>query len=505
MWNSSIRQGEQNTCLFKVLALAVSLSLLAGSSVAEENQADAFGQFYLERRESLQGVTDLPREERLVLLREIEEAAEQASGSPYHGSALFWVAQQYSSSGSHTSATRLFRNIAESPEFHKDLSSMARMELGRSLLEEGRIQEAEAFWFKTLNNPNEDLRVRSNAIGNLQSMYLSTKNWPELQKVSKRALELDIGETPVSYENFARAASRQNDFELAERYYSKLLSEYPEYRSENRMIYINKAEVTCRYENDKSQLGYLESMTEICDEYEKRAADRGELFAEVYAELSQIGMGYAHHESLCQERMREPDIAKQAAQKRALKLFERAIEGFKELPDEIKGNIPFDGCVTTSYFESVEILEDQGRLSEAIRILEEFLREFADIDPDMLRMAQNRLTHLLRGSLTDDSLESFVLTDSEEEETTDIAFFVEEDSEQEGVTSETADRPVSREELDTKARGSLLPSERGGMSMMLRGLLFSFFLLMLVVVAWGWRRRASRHEQPSSKGRTEHE
>ena len=111
MWNSSIRQGEQNTCLFKVLALAVSLSLLAGSSVAEENQADAFGQFYLERRESLQGVTDLPREERLVLLREIEEAAEQASGSPYHGSALFWVAQQYSSSGSHTSATRLFRNM----------------------------------------------------------------------------------------------------------------------------------------------------------------------------------------------------------------------------------------------------------------------------------------------------------------------------------------------------------------------------------------------------------
>ena len=36
MWNSSIRQGEQNTCLFKVLALAVSLSLLAGSSVAEK-------------------------------------------------------------------------------------------------------------------------------------------------------------------------------------------------------------------------------------------------------------------------------------------------------------------------------------------------------------------------------------------------------------------------------------------------------------------------------------
>ena len=128
------------------------------------------------------------------------------------------MAQQYSSSGSHTSATRLFRNIAESPEFHKDLSSMARMELGRSLLEEGRIQEAEAFWFKTLNNPNEDLRVRSNAIGNLQSMYLSTKNWPELQKVSK-ALELDIGETGI-YENFVRAARRQNDFELAERYYS---------------------------------------------------------------------------------------------------------------------------------------------------------------------------------------------------------------------------------------------------------------------------------------------
>ncbi len=225
--------------------------------------------------------------------------------------------------------------------------------------------------------------------------FMTNGDWASVFEVAQYELDNHLAENVAALsETVARSARRTGDFVTAERYYKKLLEEFPDYRAKNRMLYVEKALITVRFEGDRYQVGYLEGMEAKAREYEKIAKSEGTVFAEVYAEYIGLATSYMTLENYCRINGVDMSLSAEEVSSRALRLFRDGLDGLRNLPLELRANIEYMSSMYNAVDGIASICAAQGSQEEAVRVLESFLATLDDADPSLKKSIQRRVQSL---------------------------------------------------------------------------------------------------------------
>ncbi len=380
--------------LMRALFELILVLMVTAGLAAEKDTVDAFGRFYLQARKSYYDAQDAPSEERLAILAQVKREGDMSTESPYREGALVWVAQEYSTNGRTGEAIVMLAAIREAT-LSPNIRDVAAFELGLAYSRAGKPLKAEKTWQQMLNDTKAG-QLRSMAAEHLRSSQMVRGEWEAARRTAELELSTGLGSPPVLYETMARCCRRAGSYKEAERYYRRLLDEYPDYRPKNRMIYLDKAAATCKYEGCRESIPYLEEMEAIVARYEEYAQAHNLRFAEVCQEHYNLGNGYWVAASAYRQRKEAMPIPDEETLERALKHYFSAIEGLKELLPETKSNIAFESVVDGCYRSAASILAEMDKTTEAQKLLEELLRLYPDIDPARLASAQDQLNALFK-------------------------------------------------------------------------------------------------------------
>ena len=379
--------------LMLVALLCLSTSVIGEIAASKQHPHDAntddpFGQSYLQLRETFYAAEDAPVAERLKILAEIEKEARLAGGSGFASSALIWVGQEYSTNGQPSRAIQVLKHVLSGKELPDQMRGVAQFELGLALSRADNGAAADEVWASILSDKTLN-QIHLLAAEQLRSARLLRKDSKGAHEIATYELKNNLGSPPILLETSARCARDLKQFEDAQRDYQRILDEYPDFRPKNRMIYIEKAALTCKYKGIREQVGYLEEMSAVAEKY----ADSAEAFQEYY----NIGLSYAVCAKSYSNRREAMPISEDEALSRALKAHIAAIEGIKNLPKAQRKNIEFEAVISGAYLSATELLVQMGREGEAMRLSEELLRLYPDLEPQRLAMVQRRLQCLLIG------------------------------------------------------------------------------------------------------------
>lgn len=369
---------------------------------------DALSHFYLQQKKFYQTQGDgLPPEEKRSILNEVAKEITRFPNSAYAKGARFWVAQEYSTLGDVDTAIDHFEVLVQDQESSPAGRQMAQLELGLAYSRKERFSDAERVWLELANDPHVNHRLKQTAVDKVRVVRMRQGKWKEVAEIVEYQLQNDLGSKPVLLESAARAARRSGDYEPAEKYYRQLLAEHPQYRSRNRMLYIEKAAVSSRYHDVRTHIDYLREMEQASRLFAEEAAQADTYYAEVYQEYSNMAQLYLGVPGAYKQRNQLSPLSEQEAQRKALGLFMDAIEGVKQLPEELRKNIEFDSVVQGSYMTAAQLLVLMEKTDTARQLLEEYLRLYAnDLDSDRLLAGQRMLHTLMWGNYEPDILDA---------------------------------------------------------------------------------------------------
>ena len=178
---------------------------------------------------------------------------------------------------------------------------------------------------------------------------------------------------PLLYKTIARSYRVSEDYKNAQEYYQKILTECPDYKPLNKMIPIEKATLTCKHENNRYRIEYLDDMIEVIKRYEKSTLEEDIACKEVYLEYCDLAHSYSAANSAYESKNEKLPITYQQCLDRSLLYFQKGTEGIKAYLKADDNDIRLITTFYNSYLSMAQLLIETQRENEAIALLEDLL------------------------------------------------------------------------------------------------------------------------------------
>jgi len=375
----------------------LALIAFAPASIQGQFEPDGFGAFYLKAKEAYKKGSDtLPIEEKLAILNEIERQAESFPGSPWTGGALIWVGKNYRTLAQPLRAVSIFERLVGSQDLPRRTRDLVKYELGLALSGAARTTQATAVWEQIVADETADVSLRKRAANRVRLAYLAQEDWQKALQLSELLLGKNLtNKPPVLLDTIGRCLRKLGRAPEAEQYYRRILDHYPNFRPKNRMIYVDKAVLMCKYDNQVERIGFLEEWTRVVKRYEQYAARNSKMFKEVYLGYAGIGFTYKTAQAVYQSWGEEMPIAPKEAVSRSISFYRKAIEGLERLPLEQKDPEVLT-CIYSSYSFLSDTLAHLGQKDQAVELLEKLLNDYGEVmSPLQTETVQKKISTLL--------------------------------------------------------------------------------------------------------------